>query len=89
MVEGKTKSGFKFKVNEKIFSDWDFVTLSDKLRRGEGTMQDANVLYEMILGSDGMKKLKEHIRKKNDGIVDALAMKEEFTEIVASTKAKN
>lgn len=89
MVEGKTKSGFKFKINENILNDWDFVTLSDKLRRGNGSMEEANMLYEMVLGSDGMKKLKEHIREKNDGIVDAFAMRDEFTEIISSTKVKN
>ena len=89
MVEGKTKSGFKFNINENIINDWDFVTLSDTLQQGEGTMKDANALFEMVLGSDGVQKLKEHIRKKHDGIVDAIAMKDEFAEIIASTKAKN
>lgn len=89
MVEGKTKSGFKFKINENILNDWDFVTLSDTLQQGKATMKEVNALFEMVLGSDGMEKLKEHIRKKYDGIVDAIAMKDEFAEIIASTKAKN
>ena len=86
MVEGKTKSGFKFKINENIINDWDFVTLSDTLHRGEGSMKDANTLFTMVLGSDGVEKLKEHIRKKHDGIVDANVMRDEFAEIIASAK---
>lgn len=89
MVEGKTKSGFKFSVNEKIFNDWDFITLADGLQNGQATMKEINSLFEMVLGADGFEALKEHIRKKNDGIVDAIAMKDAFAEIVQNTKAKN
>ena len=89
MVEGKTKSGFKFSVNEKIFNDWDFITLADGLQNGQATMKEINSLFKMVLGADGFEALKEHIRKKNDGIVDAIAMKDAFAEIVQNTKAKN
>lgn len=89
MVEGKTQSGFEFQINEKIFNDWDFITLADSLHNGQATMKEINELFVMLLGADGFKALKEHIRKKNDGIVDAVAMKDAFTEIVSSTKAKN
>lgn len=89
MVEGKTKSGFGFSINEKIFNDWDFITLADSLHNGQATMKEINELFVMVLGADGFKALKEHIRKENNGIVDAMAMKDAFTEIVSSTKAKN
>ena len=71
MVEGKTRSGFEFQINEKIFNDWDFITLADSLHNGQATMKEINELFVMVLGADGFKALKEHIRKKNDGIVDA------------------
>ena len=42
MREGITKSGFKFNINENIFKDWDFITLADTLKHGEGTMKEVN-----------------------------------------------
>lgn len=89
MVEGKTQSGFEFQINEKIFNDWDFVTLADALRNGQATMKEINELFVMVLGADGFDNLKKHIREANDGIVDAEVMKAEFAEIIQSTKAKN
>ncbi len=89
MVEGKTQSGFEFQINEKIFNDWDFVTLADALRNGQATMREINELFVMVLGADGFDNLKKHIREANDGIVDAEVMKAEFAEIIQSTKAKN
>ena len=89
MVEGKTQSGFEFQINEKIFNDWDFVTLADALRNGQATMKEINELFVMVLGANGFDNLKKHIREANDGIVDAEVMKAEFAEIIQSTKAKN
>lgn len=89
MVEGKTQSGFEFQINEKIFNDWDFVTLADALRNGQATMKEINELFVMVLGADGFDNLKKHIREANDGIVDTEVMKAEFAEIIQSTKAKN
>lgn len=89
MVEGKTQSGFEFQINEKIFNDWDFVTLADALRNGQATMKEINELFVMVLGADGFDNLKKHIREANDGIVDAEVMEAEFAEIIQSTKAKN
>lgn len=89
MVEGKTQSGFEFQINEKIFNDWDFVTLADALRNGQTTMREINELFVMVLGADGFDNLKKHIREANDGIVDVEVMKAEFAEIIQSTKAKN
>ena len=88
MVEGKTQSGFEFQINEKIFNDWDFVTLADALRNGQATMKEINELFVMVLGADGFDNLKKHIREANDGIVDAEVMKAEFAEIKDEIKAR-
>lgn len=88
MIEGKTKSGFKFKVNENIFKDWDFVTLADSVSRGGASMSDVNALLAMVLGDKGFASLKEHI-KKREGYINVDAVKAEFDEIVSHTKLKN
>jgi hypothetical protein len=87
MTDGKTKSGFKFSINENIFKDWEFTTLVDSIRNG-GTMKDVNDLYIMMLGEKGFDALKKHIRKIY-GYVDVEAMKSEITEITNSAKVKN
>ena len=87
-MTGETKSGFKFNVNENVFNDWDFVTLADTIRHGNGTMKDVNAMLTMVLGDKGFDALKEHIRKKY-GYVDVEAMKAEFEEITSATKIKN
>ena len=88
MREGKTKSGFKFKVDENIFKDWEFATIADKLRHGEGTMKDVNEMLTMVLGEKGFEGLKAHV-KKIHGYVDVDAVKAEFTEITNATQVKN
>jgi len=88
MTGGKTKSGFKFNVDENVFKDWDFVTLADTVRQGNGTMKDVNALLTMVLGGKGFEDLKAHIRKKN-GYADVELVKAEFEEIVNATKLKN
>lgn len=88
MTGGKTKSGFKFNVDENVFKDWDFVTLTDTVRQGNGTMKDVNALLTMVLGEKGFEDLKTHIRKKN-GYADVELVKAEFEEIVNATKLKN
>ena len=88
MTGGKTKSGFKFNVDENVFKDWDFVTLADTVRQGNGTMKDVNALLTMVLGEKGFEDLKAHIRKKN-GYANVELVKVEFEEIVNATKLKN
>lgn len=87
MTEGKTKSGFKFKVDERVYKDWEFATLADNCRQG-GSMKDVNALYALVLGEKGFEALKAHI-KKIYGYVDIDAVKTEFSEIVDATKVKN
>ena len=87
-MTGKTKSGFKYSVNENVYKDWEFVTLTDALRTGEGTMKEINALLTMVLGDKGFDSLKAHIRKSY-GYVDVESVKTEFAEIVNATKVKN
>lgn len=88
MIEGKTKSGFEYKVNENIYKDWEFVTIADKVQNGEGTMKDVNDILNMVIGKEGFDNLKEHIRAIF-GYVDTEAVKAEFAEITSATKVKN
>lgn len=88
MTEGKTKSGFKYKINENIFRDWDFITLTDEIRNNGATMSDINKLITMVLGEKGFESLKEHVRKKL-GYADHAMIENEFKEICSSAQVKN
>lgn len=83
MIEGKTKSGFKFKVDERITTDWrllEAIALSeneDANLKIKGTIE----LINLILGKDA-DKLKAHIAKKNDGFVPIEKINDEIVEIM-------
>lgn len=88
MVEGKTKSGFKFKINENIFRDWDFITLSESIKNNGASMRDVNSLIIMVLGEKGFDSLKDHVRKKL-GYADYVQIETEFKEICSNVQVKN
>lgn len=87
MIEGKTKSGFKFKVDERIGTDWrlmEAIALSesdDASKKIKGSLD----LINLILGKDA-EKLKTHIAKNNDGFIPAEVMNAEVLEIINSLK---
>lgn len=68
MVEGKTKSGYKFKIDEDILQDWNIVKAiadldsGDESRALRGTVGFVNG----VLG-DKETEFVEHIRKKHKG----------------------
>lgn len=92
MITGKTKSGFKFKFDERILQDWRFVKAL-KTMQGDDDVQKLNSISDvimLILGSDGEQKISEHIAKKNDGFIPVEAIMEEVKEIIDSNaKIKN
>ena len=91
-MEGKTKSGFKYKVDERAFSDWRFVLAVSKTQSGQDarSMTGATEMVELLLGNEGHKALIEHVAASHDGYAPAEVIMAEVSEIIqASTKAKN
>lgn len=87
MITGITKSGFKFKVDEKVLTDWRFTTALIKTQKGSDMekLEGASDMVNMVFGSDGEKKLIEHICKKNGGMCPSEKVMEELTEIISSS----
>ena len=87
MLTGKTKSGFKFKIDEKIADDMEL--LEDIAKTDKDTSYFPTVLNK-IFGEEQKKALYDHLRNK-DGRVPIEATLTEFTEIMnlASEKTKN
>ena len=91
-MQGKTKSGFSYTCDERIFSDWRFAMAVSRTQNGTDMerLAGAGEMVQLILGKDGYNALLEHISKKNDGMVPAEAVMAEVTEIINSFKdAKN
>ena len=75
----KTESGFEIDIEKESFADdWELLEL---LVQADSNNQAATIkAMETILGKDGYKNLKEHLRQ--DGKVSAVRMRNEFTEIL-------
>ena len=90
MIKGKTKSGFTFEYDERILTDWRFVsavaktTADNEVQKMLGITEIANLLVV------DMDALIEHLKKDNDGFAPSEKVMLELTEIMnASKTAKN
>ena len=92
MVEGKTKSGFEFKYDERILNDYDLLDAIGRFDNAETKMQSVGALAKIvdyILG-DEKEKLMEHIASQNDGFKPIDKVQEEMLEIISkSNELKN
>lgn len=91
MVKGKTKSGYKFTVDEKKLNEWSvFKSIADMTSGDEARMIQGTVSFvETVLGDDEANLI-EFIKKKNNGYCPQEAMQTVINEIVEAVKeAKN
>lgn len=87
MIEGKTKSGFKFAIDERILSDWRLVDAIGMSESDDASEQIRGVrnLMKLILG-DQADALKKHIADKNEGFVPSKQVTDLITEIITTAK---
>lgn len=82
MVTGKTKSGFEYSYDERILTDWRFVsavaktTADNNVDKLLGMTEIANLLIV------DMDALQEHIKADNDGFIPTESVMNELTEIM-------
>lgn len=87
MVKSKTKTGFKFEIDERVLEDWRLIL---NIERAESTNQTERVkgvasLVHLLLG-DNEAKLMEHISKNNDGFIPTDKIIEELASMISTTK---
>lgn len=87
MIKGKTESGFKFEVDERVLDDWRLIT---NIELAESTVLTEKVkgvtaLVHLLLG-DNEPKLMEHIAKKNGGFIPTESIINELASIITNTK---
>lgn len=88
MTTGETKSGFKFTIDERVKTDWDFLEVVDKIQAGDHSIATIKSAFTMILPGDQFEELKAHIRKSNDGFVPTDILMDELKEIVSTEALK-
>lgn len=66
MVEGTTKSGFKFSVDPEAVKDMEFLEL---VGEAETNPTKLGKMYECLLGKEQKKALYDHVRNKNGRVL--------------------
>lgn len=83
IIEGKTKSGFKFAVDDRVINDWDLVDAIGMSESDDASEQirGMRILTKLILG-DQVNALKKHVAKAHDGFHPSDVMTAEIAEII-------
>lgn len=94
MVKGKTKSGIKFQMDERIKDDARFLYYLTKAQDEEAEMGEKSKaimgILNLIFGNDeGVINFMNAVASANDGVCDVKVMLTELTEMLNAVNAKN
>ena len=81
MKKGKTESGFKFEIVEKVLDDMELIDAM-AASQGDDPTQISTVVVK-IFGADQRKRLYDHVRTE-DGRVPVTEVANIITEIIES-----
>ena len=83
----KTSSGFSYSFDNRILTDWDFVSLlgsiTDEEKKEAEKIASLQKLLKLILGESQTSDLIKHIRDLNDGFAPLEEVMKEFGEITS------
>lgn len=85
MIKGKTKTGFKFEIDEKVIDDFeliDAIAHADDTSNPAGQMNSISVVCTKLLGAQ-RNALFEHVRTE-DGRVPISAISNELVDIMSA-----
>lgn len=86
-MKGKTKSGFKFDIDERIVDDWrliDAIGMAESSDAGE-QFKGTRLVVDLLFG-DQKDALMEFIKSKNDGYVPAIEVTNAVAEVISAVK---
>lgn len=88
MIEGITKSGFKYKYDERILDDYSLVEAITAFDKSDNKMQQVSALTNIIdlLLGDTKDDLMIHIAANNEGFRPLAAVYNEVFEIISASK---
>lgn len=83
-----TKSGFEYRVDPRILTDWRFTMAVVKTQNGDDMEKLAGVelVAKLLIGEEQYGQLIKHISDRNDGFVPAEEIIAEMTEIMENAK---
>lgn len=89
-MQGITKSGYKYEIDDRVLKDWRFVEAITVADSGKGVEQlaGARKMIHLMFGDD-YDKFMDHIAEQNDGFVPAEAVMAEVKEIFENGTPKN
>ena len=83
-MKATLSDGFEIEISESVTDDWEFLEVLSGIDEGEtGLIVKA---AKMLLGNDGVKAPKEHLRNK-DGKVSSTAMVTALGELMESVNS--
>lgn len=85
MLKGKTKSGFKFEVEDDRLNNYELVEAISEV--SDGNPLALTKVIKLLLGEDEAKSLKDHVRDEK-GLVPSDKLSDEVMEIFQSEPIK-
>lgn len=86
MINGKTKSGFKYSIDENVITDFEFIeNLENVMENGVGLSKTLVIL----LGEKQKKALVNYVRDKKTKRVPVKDLMKEVEDILSNPKLKN
>lgn len=86
MIKGKTKSGFRYSIDENAITDFDFIeNLENVMDNGAGLSKTLIIL----LGEKQKKALINYVRDKKTKRVPVKDVMKEVEDILSNPKLKN
>lgn len=94
MVKGKTKSGIKFQLDERIKDDARFLVYIAKMQNKDVSIEESSAatmgVLKLIFGSDeGVLQFMDAVASANNGVCDITIMMTELNEMFEALNAKN
>lgn len=86
-MTGKTKSGFRFSVDERLLDDWRLLSAIalTETQDASDQIRGAHELVSLLLG-EKEKDLLDFIAKRNDGFVPTSQVTKIIAEIITEVK---
>lgn len=90
-MQGETKSGFKYDIDDRILNDWRYTMALTKCQHPSDIkkLEGATEMVQLMFGDDGLAKFMDHIKERNDGFVPIEVVIEEVQSIFESKIPKN
>lgn len=93
-MQGITKSGFEYDIDDRVLKDWRFAAAMAKWnsKKSVEQLEGIQTVVEMLFGGFDSEKYNffmNHIASQNDGFVPAQTVMSEINEIFENHKVKN